>query len=225
MGGIGKTTLARLVYNDNRVNESFDLKAWICVSENFDSFEISKTILEEVTNSDCDVIQNLNLLQTKIRDALKGKKLFLILDDVWNENYNDWEELLNVFKCGAQKTKIIVTTCNENVASKVCTTPTQHHRLKELSNDECWVLFAQHAFGNKESCEFPHLDAIGKKIVQKCRGLPLTIKTIGGSLRSNLDLTHWEKILKNHLWDLPEAKSNTLQALRLSYYYLPSHLK
>uniref|UniRef100_A0A2N9J1N4 Disease resistance RPP13-like protein 1 n=1 Tax=Fagus sylvatica TaxID=28930 RepID=A0A2N9J1N4_FAGSY len=224
MGGIGKTTLARFLYNDNLVNETFDLKAWVYVSENFDSFKILKTILEGVTKKTSD-IQSLDLLQSKIRDALKGKKLFLILDNVWNENYNDWEELLNVFKCGAQKIKIIVTTRNENVASKVCTTPTQHHHLKELSNDECWVLFAQHAFGNRESCEFPHLEAIGKKIVQKCRGLPLTIKTIGGSLRSNLDLTHWEKILKNHLWDLPEAKSNILPALRLSYYYLPSHLK
>ena len=108
MGGIGKTTLARLVYNDNRVNESFDLKAWICVSENFDSFEIFKTILEEVTNSDCDVIQNLNLLQTKIRDALKGKKLFLVLDDVWNENYNDWEELLNFLNVGHKKLRSLL---------------------------------------------------------------------------------------------------------------------
>ncbi len=173
--------------------------------------------------STCD-IQSLNLLQTKIREALTGKKFFLVLDDVWNENYDDWEELPKVFKCEAKEIKIIVTTRSEGVASKVCTVPT-HHCLKELSNDECWVLFSQHALVNRKPFEFPHLEAIGKKIVEKYKGLPLAAKTVGGSLRSNLNPTHWNKILKNHIWDLPEAKSNILPALRLSYHYLPSHLK
>ena len=223
MGGIGKTTLAQFVFNDSRVNESFDLKAWVCVSENFDSFKILKTILEEVTFSPCN-IQSLNFLQTTIREALMEKKFFLVLDDVWNENYNDWDELLKVFKCGAKEIKIIVTTRSEKVASKIRTIPI-HHCLKELSNDECWVLFAQHAFANRKPCEFPHLEATGKKIVEKCRGLPLVAKTIGGLLRLNQNLTHWNKILKSHKWDLPDAKNNILLALRLSYHYLPSHLK
>ena len=54
MGGVGKTTLARFVFNDKRINRSFDLKAWVCVSENFDNFMIAKTIFEEVTSSACD---------------------------------------------------------------------------------------------------------------------------------------------------------------------------
>ena len=100
-----------------------------------------------------------------------------------------------------------------------------HHCLKELSNDECWVLFAQHAFANRKPCEFPHLEAIGKKIVEKCKGLPLAAKTIGGSLRLNQNPTHWNMILKSHIRNLPDAKNNILPALRLSYHYLPSHLK
>ncbi|KAL4600748.1 hypothetical protein ACB092_11G221100 [Castanea dentata] len=204
MGGIGKTTFTRFIYNDSRVNERFDLKAWVCVLVNFDSFQTFKTILEEV------------------RKTLAGKKVFLVLDDVWNENYNEWDEFLKVFKCGAQEVKIIVTTRSERVKSKLCTVPT-HHCLKKLSNDRSWDLFVQHAFENGKCCA--DLEVIGKQIVKKCRGLPLAIKIVGGSLRSNENPTHWKQILKSHIWDLPEAKTNILPALRLSYHYLSSHLK
>ena len=223
MGGIGKTTLAQLLYNDTIVNESFDLKAWVCVSVNYDNFKILKTIFEAITLPPWN-IQNLDLLQTDIGEALAGKKFFLVLDDVWNENYNDWTELIKVFYSGALEVKIIVTTRSERVASNVRTVPT-HYCLKELSNDDCWGLFAQHAFVNRNPSEFLELDKTGKKIVEKCKGLPLAVKIVGGSLRSNLSLAHWEKILKSHIWDLPVAKSNILPALSLSYYYLLSHLK
>ena len=69
------------------IDERFDLKAWICVSVNFDSFKIFKTILEEVRSA--NDFQNLNSLQIEIRKTLAGKKFFLVLDDVWNENYNE----------------------------------------------------------------------------------------------------------------------------------------
>ncbi|GMY22691.1 putative disease resistance RPP13-like protein 1 [Fagus crenata] len=221
MGGVGKTTLARFIYNDKRVN-SFDHKAWVCVSENFDSFMIAKTIFERVTLSACD-IQNMDLLQIRIREIFMKKKIFLVLDDVWNENYDDWVELLKMFRCGAQEIKIIVTTRSKRVASNVCTIPT--YLLKQLSNEECWSLFEKHAFKNGNADEFPVLEEIGRQIVQKCKGLPLAAKALGGLLRSEQDLREWTKILKSDIWDLPEGNNSILPALRLSYHYLPSHLK
>ncbi|XP_030965293.1 putative disease resistance RPP13-like protein 1 [Quercus lobata] len=222
LGGVGKTTLARFIYNDKRVTDSFDHKAWVCVSENFDCFRILKTILEDATLSMCD-IQNMNLLQIKIRETFKDKKIFLVLDDVWNENYDDWIELLKVFKCGAQEIKIIVTTRIEKVASNVRTDLA--YLLNQLSNEECWLLFEKHAFRNGSSGEFPLLREIGKQIVQKCGGLPLAAKTLGGLLRFEEDLRQWTKILKSDIWDLPKGNNSILPALRLSYHYLPSHLK
>ncbi|KAM3733685.1 hypothetical protein ACB098_11G155500 [Castanea mollissima] len=222
MGGVGKTTLARLIYNDKRVKESFDLNAWVCVSETYDYFRIAKTIFEEVTSSACD-IQTMNLLQNKIREKFKEKKVFLVLDDVWNENYDDWVELLKVFICGAQEIKIILTTRSKIVASKVGTVSS--YILNELSIEECWLLFEKHAFKNGSSGEFPILEEIGRKIVQKCRGLPLAAKTLGGLLRFEENPREWTKILKSDIWDLPKGNINVLPALRLSYHYLPPHLK
>ncbi|KAK4592146.1 hypothetical protein RGQ29_016589 [Quercus rubra] len=222
MGGIGKTTLARLIYNDKRVEEYFDLKAWVCVSENFDSFKIAKAIFEQVTSSACD-IQDISLLQNKMKEKFMGKKIFLVLDDVWNESYNDSVELLKVFRCGAEETKIIVTTRSEKVAENVLTVAAFH--LKQLSDEECWSLFEKHAFINGKASEFPILEDIGKQIVQKCKGLPLAAKTLGGLLRCEQDPKEWTMILKSDIWNLPEEKNDILPALRLSYHYLPSHLK
>nr|XP_023879230.1 putative disease resistance RPP13-like protein 1 [Quercus suber] len=222
MGGIGKTTLARLIYNDKRVEEYFDLRAWVCVSENFDSFKIAKAIFEQVTSSACG-FQDISSLQKEMKEKFMGKKIFLVLDDVWNESYDDSVELLKVFRCGAKETKIIVTTRSEKVASNVLTVAAFH--LKQLSNEECWSLFEKHAFINGKASEFPILEDIGKQIVQKCKGLPLAAKALGGLLRCEQDPKEWTMILKSDIWNLPEEKNSILPALRLSYHYLPSHLK
>ena len=84
-GGIGKTTLAQFVYNDEKVNKNFDLKVWVCVSENFDNFEILKAIYEGISGT-ANNFQYLQSLEIEIQKTLKGKKFFLVLDDVWNEN-------------------------------------------------------------------------------------------------------------------------------------------
>jgi Leucine-rich repeat (LRR) protein len=222
MGGIGKTTLAQLVYKDNGVKEHFDLQAWVCVSDEFDVFKITKTVLEAVTLSTCDM-KDLNMLQVTLQEKLMGKKFLLVLDDVWNENYADWEVLSNPFKSGAQGSTVIVTTRNDSVASTMRAVPT--NRLKPLLEEDCWSLFAKHAFHDGNFDARLELEVLGRQIVKKCEGLPLAAKTIGSLLRSKRGVDEWEKILKSELWDSPIDKTNILPALRLSYKYLPSHLK
>ena len=96
MGGIGKTTLAKLVYNDRRVVEFFDLKAWVCVSNEFDLVRITKTILKAIDSGTSDD-NDFNLLQHKLEERPTRKKFLLVLDDVWNEDYNDWDSLQTPF--------------------------------------------------------------------------------------------------------------------------------
>ncbi|KAM3693506.1 hypothetical protein ACB094_08G171300 [Castanea mollissima] len=222
MGGVGKTTLARQIYNNQKIIEHFSLKAWVCVSEEFDVPKITKKILESVSPQKHDDT-DFNKIQTELKNYLMGKKCLLILDDVWNENYEDWALLIIPFKYGASGSRIIVTTRNDSVASIM--SPIQKLRLNKLSEEDCWLLFANRAFENEKSNAYPELERIGKEIVKKCGGLPLAAKALGCLLHSKLDEEEWNKILKSEIWSLPNDGGNILPALRISYYYLPSHLK
>jgi hypothetical protein len=223
MGGIGKTTLAQLVYNDNRAKEHFELEVWVCVSDPFDVFMAMKTILEEVGSSTNADRKNLNQLQIKLKETLTSKKFLLVLDGVWDMNYAKWEVLSNALKYGAQGSKVIVTTRNFEVARVMQADVT--HCLKELLKEDCWSLFSKYAFHNGNSDAYPKLEAIGRQVVKKCKGLPLAIKAIGALLWSKLDLDEWDKVLRSELWDLSIEETGILPALGLSYKYLSSHQK
>ncbi|KAL6328663.1 hypothetical protein AAG906_003348 [Vitis piasezkii] len=217
MGGIGKTTLAQVVYNDRKVVECFDLKAWVCVSDEFDLVRITKTIVKAIdsgTSENSSDENDLNLLQLKLKERLSRKKFCLVLDDVWNENYNNWDRLQTPFTVGLPGSKIIITTRSDKVASVM-----RSVRIHHLGQS----LFAKHAFENGDSSLHPELQEIGKEIVKKCKGLPLAAKTLGGALYSELRVEEWENVLNSETWDLPNDE--ILPALRLSYYFLPSHLK
>ncbi|XP_061982448.1 putative disease resistance RPP13-like protein 1 [Populus nigra] len=222
MGGVGKTTLAQLVYNSSEVQEWFDLKAWVCVSDDFSVLRLTKGIFEAFGSKPDPDSDSLNNLQLQLKDRLEGKRFLLVLDDVWNEDYAEWDKLFTPLKYGAQgMSKILVTTRNESVAS-VMRTVTTHH-LKELTEDNCLLVFTKHAFRVENPNDYEELLQIGREIAKKCKGLPLAAKTLGGLLRTKRDVEEWEKILESNLWDLP--KGNILPALRLSYHYLPPHLK
>ncbi|KAL9448732.1 hypothetical protein AB3S75_016101 [Citrus x aurantiifolia] len=222
MGGLGKTTLAQLVYNDKRVQDHFDLKAWTCVSDDFDVKGLTKTILRSVTKQPIDD-GDLNLLQEELKKKLSQKKFLLVLDDVWNENYNYWVDMSRPFEAGAQGSKIVVTTRNQQVAKIM--RPDQAYELKNLSTEDCLSVFAQHSLGTRDFSSHKSLEDIGKKIVIKCNGLPLAAKTLGGLLCGEHDRGVWEDVLSSKIWELPEDRCPIIPALAVSYYYLPPILK
>ncbi|XP_034703987.1 putative disease resistance RPP13-like protein 1 [Vitis riparia] len=222
MGGIGKTTLAQLAFNDDEVKGRFDLRAWVCVSDDFDVLRITKTILQSVDPDTRDV-NDLNLLQVKLKEKFSGKKFLLVLDDVWNENSHEWDTLCMPMRAGAPGSKLIVTTRNEGVAAVTRTCPA--YSLRELSDNDCLSLFTQQALRTRNFDAHPHLKEVGEEIVRRCKGLPLAAKALGGMLRNQLSPVAWANILTSRIWDLPGKKSNILPALKLSYHHLPSHLK
>ncbi|XP_050283524.1 putative disease resistance RPP13-like protein 1 isoform X1 [Quercus robur] len=221
MGGIGKTTLAQLVYNDIEVTSYFDMKAWACISDNFDTLKVTKTILDSITSQRSD-FSELNLLLSKLEVTLRGRRFLLVLDDVWNVQYKDWEVFLSLLEVVSVGSCIIVTTRIQRVAEMM--NADRVHHLKELSISESRSLFRRISFGDKDPISYPRLKAIGNEIVKKCHGLPLAIKSVAASLRFKLQVREWNNVLEG-LTNFPTGMGDVFNVLRQSYDHLPAHLK
>nr|XP_029145880.1 putative disease resistance protein At3g14460 [Arachis hypogaea] len=220
MGGLGKTTLAKLLYNDAQVREKFHVKAWVSTSKDFDVVKLAKSLLESVTSAATN-LDNFDTLRAELQKNLSGKRFLLVLDDIWNAGYVAWTNLMPIFNVGQMGSKIIVTTRHERVVSVVNATRTCP--LKPLVNEDCWTLISKHAFGTHKCTEQSNLEETGRKIAERCGGLPLAAVALGGVLRTNLSNDYWNKVLTSNLWNL--TKEDVQPALLLSYHFLPASLK
>ena len=222
IGGLGKTTLAQYVYNDEKVKTYFELKMWVCVS---DIFEL-KTIVEKIIASAIDKKPEnfeMDQLQNKLRQNLNQKKYLLILDDVWNEDKESWCELKRLLMGGAKGSKVVVTTRTKLVAE--ITSTISPYFLEGLSKSQSWLLLKQMAFKKEQETVDPNLEAIGMEIVENCQGVPLAIKTIGRVLYFKNTKDEWSYIKNNELTNVTQSKNGVLPVLKLSYDHLPSHSK
>jgi len=232
IGGLGKTTLAKLVFNDKRTDDLFQLKMWVCISDDFDIRQIIIKIINSASVSAPTIAlahqENINRLdieqlQTRLRLKLSGQKYLLVLDDIWNDDRAKWIELKNLIKVGAVGSKIVVTTRSNSIASMMGTLPP--YILEGLSPQNCLSLFVRWAFKDGQEKQHPNLMKIGKEIVKKCRGVPLAVRTLGTSLFSSLDLEKWEFVRDHEIWNLKQKREDILPALKLSYDQMPFHLK
>ncbi|MFS7909237.1 putative virus X resistance protein-like, coiled-coil [Helianthus anomalus] len=226
MGGLGKTTLAQLVYNHETVNQYFDLKCWVYVSENFQVKEIMKKVIETIDKSGCTLTQ-LETLQESLQSKLRGKKFLIVLDDVWVEENEKakWEELSKTLSCGSEESIVVMTTRSQTTTRMLAKVPELQHKLGCLSEEDAWLLFEKLAFApGREGGDISELEPIGRGIVEKCKGLPLAVKTLGSLMWSKSSTRYWQHVKDNNLWELEEI--NMLPAiLKLSYDNLLPHLK
>ncbi|KAF5775930.1 putative virus X resistance protein-like, coiled-coil [Helianthus annuus] len=234
MGGVGKTTLARLLYNDTKVQDHFEPKAWVCVSDDFDIFKISNTIFQSVTTTKNEKFEDLDKLQIAIAEQFKGKRFLLVVDDVWSENYGDWENLVRPFLSCAPGSRIIMTTRKEQLLKQIGFHNVD--RLKSLSSEDALRLFAVHALGVDNFDSHTTLKPQGEGIVKKCGCLPLALKAIGRLLRTKTDREDWDEVLNSEIWDVEignatesgkdvENSDKIVPALRISYHELSADLK
>ncbi|KAH9751830.1 hypothetical protein KPL71_014457 [Citrus sinensis] len=223
-GGIGKTTIAELAYNDDGVKRNFEKVIWVCVSDTFEEIRVAKAIIEGLGESkEASGLSEFQSLMSHIHRSIGGKKIFLVLDDVWDGDSNKWDPFFFCLKNGLHGSKILVTTRNESIARMMGTTESDTISIEQLAEEECWLFFKQLAFFGRcfEDCE--RLEPIGRKIARKCKGLPLAAKVIGNLLRSKITVKEWQRILDSEMWKLEEIGQGLLAPLLLSYNDLPSN--
>ncbi|RVW92010.1 putative disease resistance protein RGA4 [Vitis vinifera] len=222
-GGMGKTTLAQLAYSHSEVKAHFNERIWVCVSDPFDPIRVCRAIVETLQKKPCD-LHELDAVQEEIKTRIAEKKFLLVLDDVWTEDNQLWEQLKNTLLCGAAGSRILATTRKESVVKMMRTT--YKHPLGELSLEQSRALFHQIAFYERSTWEKEEeLKEIGEKIADKCKGLPLAIKTLGNLLRIKNSEEEWKNVLNSEVWQLDEFERDISPALLLSYHDLPPEIK
>ncbi|KAK4709791.1 hypothetical protein R3W88_004304 [Solanum pinnatisectum] len=183
----------------------FHPKIWICVLEDFNEKRLIKEIEEFIEGMSLGDM-GLAPLQMKLQE----------------EDHDKWYNLREVLKVGASGASVLTTTRLEKVGSIMETL--QPFWLSNLSQEDCWLLFMQCAFGHQEEIN-PNPVAIGKEIAKKCGGVPLAAKTLGGILRFKREKREWEHVRDGEIWNLPQDESTILPILRLSYDHLPKQLR
>ncbi|XP_034681422.1 disease resistance protein RPP13-like isoform X1 [Vitis riparia] len=241
MGGIGKTTLAKKVYNHEKIEEHFpDCRAWIYVSQDCRPREVYMQIINQVsapTKVQAEMIEKYgeNELGDFLHDYLKEKRYLIALDDVWScadwdfiakVSSNDPDCLGNVFPDGSNGSRLLLTTRYKDVAlhADARTIP---HEMRLLSKQQSWDLFCRKAFLDADRGSYPpDLKELGEEMVDKCNGLPLAIVVLGGLLSRNMSHTEWKQVHGNISAHLDkEGQMGVMTMLNLSYIDLPHYLK
>ncbi|XP_058099961.1 disease resistance RPP13-like protein 4 [Magnolia sinica] len=229
MGGIGKTTLAQMTCNSEKVKHSFKHLVSVTVSQSFKFDELLKKMLKKLNVEDKSLREkDVTDLLEKLKKELNEKYL-VVLDDVWGTDEGMWWDSLKSALPRVMGSCVIVTTRNEEVAKSMGATNKLLHRPQILSDEDSWSLFSKVAFGRTGGkCTNPDMEDLGKDIVARCGGLPLTIKVVAGMMFGKGDSIHeWRQISEHLKEELAIKKKDELviSRLELSYEELPTHLK
>ncbi|MCD7466121.1 hypothetical protein HAX54_002527 [Datura stramonium] len=225
MGGLGKTTLARNLYSSRSLITSFHARAWICVSQEYNTLDLLRNIIKSIkgcTKKTLDLLEMMTErdLEIYLRDLLKKRKYLVVVDDVWHREA--WESLKRAFPDSKNGSRVIITTRKEDVAERADDKGFVH-RLRFLSQEESWDLFCRKLLDVRTM--IPAMEGLAREMVNKCGGLPLAIVVLSGLLLHKKGLEEWQKV-KAHLWQ--HMKDDSIEIsyiLSLSYNDLSPVLK
>lgn len=233
MGGSGKTTLARKLYNHPYTNKCFDCKAWVFISQKWSSRHVLSEILRNVGSpkekTKLHARSSVEELVDKLRGILEKKSYLVVLDDVWRREAI--REILpalpkgNIKKAG----KIIITTRNREIIEfQTLQSYMDIHEPLPLSEEEGWELFSKIALSHRTNYNEDSFESLGKEMLRKCDGLPLAIVALAGILSTRGSIGEWQRVreaVRSRVMNGTCTHGRVEDLLALSYDDLPYYLK
>ncbi|XP_021749079.1 putative disease resistance RPP13-like protein 1 [Chenopodium quinoa] len=213
MFGLGKTTLARVIDDDNKIETSFNQKFWVKLSGNFN---LSKVLSSMVIQADSEQNQRQQsgLLHRDVSDRCRGRRVFIVLDDLCNfPNLQDWEEFEALLLNSTQMFGILITTRNPKVTHYVSSISMVPKLLSASVVD---------IHSKRKRCT---LEESALEIAEKfCKGLPLVANVIRPHLYNEPE-EQWSNMLSKDLWEMPLFREQIFPAFRLNFSDLSRGLK
>ena len=222
MGGLGKTTLARKIYNKDEVKEMFPCRAWGYASNDYRVRELLLSLLQCLKPSTPEYKDSsVKQLKEKVKECLTGHKYLVVIDDIWRTQV--WDEVKDVFPKERNGSRILITSRMKDVASYMTTTIA--YQLPFLNEEDSWQLFSKKVFQGKKCPS--ELEDLGRTMVENCKGLPLAIIVLAGMVaKRDKSKREWLRIKENFRWHLTlEDNKMVIGILKLSYDDLPQRLK
>ncbi|KAM3310112.1 hypothetical protein ACQJBY_031040 [Aegilops geniculata] len=227
IGGIGKTTLGKKVFNDEPIKGKFTKKIWLSITQDFTDVELLSTAITAIGG---DLprgggTQDKALLVDALKNAIKDKKFFLVLDDMWD--VDAWNKhLMTPFSYGGPGSRVLITTRHDTVARSMKAFHPYHH-VEKLAPQDAWSLLKKQVLTSEENePEVDMLEDIGLQIIAKCDGLPLAVKVMGGLLcKKEKTRRDWQDVLNDDMWSVSQMSKELNYAIYLSYQDLSPYLK
>ncbi|KAM3399371.1 hypothetical protein ACQJBY_004645 [Aegilops geniculata] len=217
MGGLGKTTLAQLIYNEPEIQKHFQLQLWVCVSDTFDVNLVAKSILDASPKKNYDTDKPP---LDRLRKLVNGQRYLLVLDDVWNREVHKWEHLKVCLQHGGMGSAVLTTTRDKQVAEIMGADRT--YNLNVLKDSFIKEIIVARAFSSENEKPPELLEMVGE-IVKRCRGSPLAATALGSVLLSKTNVQEWKAISSRS--SICTEETGILPILKLSYNDLPPHMK
>ncbi|XP_027360269.1 disease resistance protein RPM1-like [Abrus precatorius] len=231
MGGLGKTTLAKQVYDDPKVKKRFRIHAWVNVSQSFKLEELLKDLVQQLHNvigkpaPEAVGEMNSDRLKEVIKNLLQSSRYLIVLDDVWHVKV--WDSVKLALPNNDRGSRVMLTTRKKDIALYSCAQLGKDFNLEFLPEREAWSLFCRKTFqGN--SCP-PHLEQVCMNVLKMCGGLPLAIVAISGALatRSRANIEEWQMVCTSFGSEIEgnDKLEDMKKVLSLSFNELPYYLK
>ncbi|XP_074320014.1 disease resistance protein RGA2-like isoform X2 [Silene latifolia] len=222
IGGVGKTTLAQYVYNDERIQTYFDLQLWVSATQDFNVKDVLRQMVTCATDDEKALDCGIDQLQRRLYQTIAGKRFLLVLDGVWDDDSlrGKWIELRALLRVGAQGSKVLLTTRSKTVAKIIGTQDPLI--VGDLGDDDSLLLFQYVAATEWHE---PGVEAIAKEIAKMCPKVPLVIRAIGSLLAGKHTVQEWRAFRDAQLSNFASYGSDVMGTLKLSYDQLGTRLK